>query len=450
MIKKNDKLILDIIDLSVEGQGVARYEGLAIFVKNALLGERVSATILSVKKTYCYAKTDTILLPSNDRVTPACPHFFKCGGCTLMHMSYAAQKKFKENKLNNTLKKIGKVDVDKIDSVHVIESSRELCYRNKLSMPVREVDGKISAGLFRGNSHDLIPMEKCLLQTEKTLAPVKILLDYMNENVVSAYNETTGRGTVRHIVVRAVSDITVVTIVLNDRKLKNADKLSNSLKEKIDNVSLYYNYNTKNNNVILGDEFVHISGEPCPKITLQGLSVQIHPASFFQVNDDIAFKLFNAVTDIVKNISPDVVVDAYSGAGFMTMLLSRYAKKAYGIEIVPEAVADAKNNAAANGITNIDFILGDCAEKLPPLISGLKDEKFCLVLDPPRKGCDEKVINSILLSAPKNIVYISCDPATLSRDICRLSDKYKVTLIKPFDMFPQTPHMETLALLELV
>lgn len=438
-MKKNDILDVSIVDMGCNLEGIAKADGAVLFVPYAISGEKLKAQVINTKQRAYIAKILEITEPSPYRVKPRCPYFTKCGGCQVQHIAYEKQLELKNKLVQNAITNIGKLDI----AVNpCVPCENQYYYRNKFAFPLNPETKKI--GMFRTNSHNIVDISDCAIQQPWAKDVIDIVNSYVEKNDVSVYDETTKTGSLKHIVARCFANQYLITLVINDEKLPNIESLIDALKQKFDNFGLNYNINKSKNNVILSEKFRHIYGLKSIKCTEFGVNYEINNASFMQVNDDIKHKIYQAVFDAV---SGDVVVDAYSGAGLLSAMLSKNAKQVYGIEIVPDAVKSADNLCRENKITNLKNICGDTAVELPKLASKLN--KFSLVLDPPRKGCDPKVIETILKSAPEKIVYVSCNPSTLARDLCGLKEKYNVVSITPFDMFPETCHVETLAVLKL-
>lgn len=438
-MEKNQTLNLSIDAFSSDGSGIARQDGMVVFVKNALPGECVTAKILSVKKKFAFAKAEVAISePSDIRTDPPCPHFHKCGGCDLQHVVYSAQLKVKRDTVCDCLHKAG-IDAAIEDTVPSDKITR---YRNKMSLPVRSDNGKCRIGLFARGSHRIIECDDCLLQPEWNRQVIRACKKFMEISGYKAYDEVTGKGDVRHIVAREVAGILYITIVAT-RKI-DIGALPSMLAQDIDDFCLYLNINTQNNNVILGDKWIKVYGEERPAL-IEGLKAEIHPAGFFQVNDYIRSAIYSAVKELVYRQRADLVVDAYSGAGIMTAMLAPFAGKVVGIEINTQASLSAKKLMADNGITNMETICSDVKDNLSEALDG--NGKKIVVLDPPRSGAGREVIDCIAEKLPETLIYISCDPGTLARDMSLLSEHYTPSLIRPYDMFPMTKHVETLVCL---
>ncbi len=444
VLEKNDIITLEIESFGAFGEGVAHAGGMAIFVPFACPGETVEAHVLSVKKGYAYAKLLNIIKPSPVRREPKCKHFYKCGGCDLQHIHYDTQLKMKVDSVKETLKRVGGVEVSNIEIV----GSREYDCRNKLTLPFSLEKGRVSLGFYSERSHRVVSISECPLSSWAD-GVIKTFTDWANEFKIPVYDETTGRGVLRALSVRVAQDKFMFTLVTTTKKVVGIEKLSATIKNAYPESILYININTRKTNVVLGEQNILIHGDNKLKSETLGVKYTLSPFSFSQVNDYIRDRLYTEVLDSLDDDT--IVVDAYSGAGVMSVLVSRKASKVYGIEIIPDAVHDANETAKLNGVDDkIINIVGDCAIELPKLLSGIRKThtgSVNLILDPPRKGCDEPVLDAVLSALPDKIVYVSCNPATLARDLKKLSTKYKVEKVKLFDMFPQTKHVESVVCL---
>ncbi len=442
-LKKNDELEVVIERLGANGEGIATIGGKVIFVPFALVGEKVLIHIILDKKTFFVAKVVEVIEVSKERINPLCKHFGKCGGCELQHMMYDKQLEFKQNLVQNTLEKYAKIkkNVQKIQ-----KSELEFRYRNKFAFPVQDVQGEVVIGMYRKNSHNIIPVEDCLLQSERAKNIVKIIKDYIAENQLSAYNEATKKGLIKHIVMRESGDSFILTIVVTDKKFNNFEPLIQKLKTNYNSFGLYKNVNNFNNNVIFGNLDTYIYGLEELEIEEFGIKYFVNNRSFMQVNDTIKTKAYNKILELIG--SHENVIDAYSGAGLLSSIIAKKSKNVFGVEIVKEATQNAEKLKKINDLNNLTNINGDCADIIPKLSEKLKGN-FVVVVDPPRKGLDEKVINAFLKAEPQKIVYLSCGPSTLARDLGLLAEKYDIEEIIPFDMFPQTANVETLVSLVL-
>ena len=436
-LQKNQQFVVKIIDYGANGEGIAKINGLTVFVPFALVGETVEILIVQVKKDFAFAKVLNVVEKSNKRVDAPCPYFTKCGGCQLQHMDYSEQLQYKTYFVRNCLKKYANISAD----VNACKPCvNEYKYRNKFSFPVQEVDGKICVGMYRVGSHKFVKIDDCLLQTNAKNI-IDAFIDYATKYNIKVYNDQTKNG-VKHLVCRFFDDEILLTIVAT-KKMQNLQYLYDNLCKNYKIVNISVNINKKENNVIMGDVDYTKFGSGYLQIQEYGLKYFINNHSFMQVNNYIKHQLYNEVLNYVN--TNDTVIDAYSGAGVLSAILAQKCKRVYGIEIVKPAVESANMLAKNNRIKNCTNICGDCAVELPKLVDKLSD--FIVVLDPPRKGCDVKVLQALNKTLPNKIIYISCNPATLARDLNILNDNYNVQSITPYDMFPQTANVETLAIL---
>lgn len=463
MISKNDELVGVVTAMGAGGEGIIKENGIVIFVPFSFLGEKIKYRVLKVKKNYAFAKIIEVLTPAEERVNPKCPLFKRCGGCQLQHVKYSVQLKMKSQTVQDCFHKIAGIDV----SVPITaRSTKEYGYRNKLQLPVADVNGETVIGFFAEKTHRVINTPDCPI-TEWAKDIIDIFNEYVKVCNVKGYNEEQGTGELRHIVVRGQDNNFIVTAVTNSHILRDAGYLIALLKKKFDNVTLFHNINDKKTNVIFGDEFKLIYGEPRYFSEMQKIRYEYGVTNFLQVNRDVSEKIYRKAVELASPDGESTVIDAYSGAGLMTAMLASSAEKAIGIEIIPEAIECANKLAKINGLENkMENICGKCEEVLPELISNLKSDgkKITIVLDPPRKGCEYEVVEAVKNSNAEKIIYISCNPATLARDVGLIvgtlekkdgeivkaenpTNLYEITFIKPYDMFPQTKHVETLVCL---
>ncbi|MBQ8468479.1 MAG: 23S rRNA (uracil(1939)-C(5))-methyltransferase RlmD [Clostridia bacterium] len=439
ILQKNQKYTVEIVDYGSNGEGVAKIEGVTVFVPFSIVGEKVEIILIVIKKDFAIAKIVNIIQRSPNRVDPKCQYYSKCGGCQLQHMNYAEQLKFKQKYVQNSLKKFAGY----VGGIEQCEASAsEYAYRNKFSFPVGEADGKIFVGMYRPASHNLVEIEECVIQ-EDSKPIIDAFLRFANENDVHAFSDQHPDG-VKHLVARTNKNEVLVCVV-SVKKIRNLHKFAVILQKKYKKVHIINNINTKNNNVILGDKDFVVLGDGQIEFNEFNLKYNVNVHSFLQVNNDIKHKLYNSVLGEIG--SKDIVIDAYSGAGVLSAIIAKKCQRVYGIEIVKEAVENANSLAQDNGIVNLNNVCGDCAEELPKIIKNSKAN--VVVLDPPRKGCDKRVLDSLIAACPQKIIYVSCDPSTLARDLKILAGNYEIAKIKPFDMFPQTANVETLAILKL-
>ncbi len=444
-MNKNDIVTLDITDITTEGAGVGKADGMAVFVPMTAVGDKITAKIVKVKPRYAYGILQKILAPSPYRTDNDCPYFNRCGGCVFRHISYEAELQIKANRVKETLKRIGGADVP---SGGIIGADTPQRYRNKAQFPF---GSDYETGFFAPRSHRVIPIKNCALLPDVFSGIADCVSAFLEKNNIPIYNEETGEGLLRHLYIRkgALSGEIMVVLVVNGTDLPYRDELCESLKNLLgENLkSIQINNNTKRNNVILGDKNTVIYGTPYINDILCGVKIRLSPFTFYQVNHDMAEKLYEKVSDYAEPCGKSVI-DLYCGAGTIGLSLAKKAKRIIGVEIVPEAIEDAKINAKENSIANTEFICGDAATAAKTL-ADRKEKADVVILDPPRKGCDETLLNTVAKDfAPERIVYVSCDPGTLSRDIKTLCEKgYKPMEYTVFDMFPRTAHVECVTLM---
>lgn len=450
-VVKNETVEVTIEDLTHEGAGVAKIDGYTLFIPKALPGERVLVKVIKINKGYGFGKLVEILERSSDRIkSPPCPIFERCGGCQLQHLSYGGQLKQKEKQVRDVLERIGKIsDVTVHPTLGMKDPWR---YRNKAQVPFAEREGGLVAGFYQERSHEIIDMEECLIQHEENDKVAQAVKEVAINLGVRAYDEKTHKGVLRHVVARYGVNTGQLMVVLVTRtgEIPNKSKVIEAIKEKLPNVtSIVQNINLKKTNVIFGDETIVLSGEEYIYDTIGDIQFAISARSFYQVNPDQTKVLYDKALEYACLSGAEIVIDAYCGIGTISLFLAQRAKHVYGVEIVPEAIDDAKRNAKLNGMTNVDFAVGE-AEKVIPWWYAQGIRADCIVVDPPRKGCDEALLETIIKMKPKRVVYVSCNPATLARDLRILEDGgFKTIQVQPVDMFPHTNHVETVALIEL-
>lgn len=422
---------LDIIDMGMNFEGVARLDGKVYFVPNAIVGENVEAEVKKDQKKFATAQLKEVTTPSVDRVTPFCPYFGECGGCDIQHIAYDKQLELKTKLIQDTIKKVADITLTVNPTV---ASANTYFYRNKGAFPVgRDI------GMFEKNSHNIVPIEQCMLMNDNITIAFRIVKKYLAEKKLLGYDHSTHIGVVKNVVVRSVDNQTLVCIVAT--KQLNLTGLYERLRQELQQVGLYQNINKQNNSTILGQNYIFVDG--IKNITLKEFDVeyQIDVASFLQVNTDIKTKIYSQVID---EIGGGIVIDAYAGAGLLSGVMSKRAKKVYSVEIVPEACKMAQKLMEKNVIKNVEVICGDCTKVVPEIVKKIK-EPFAIVLDPARVGCSEEVVK--MSSLADKIVYISCNPIALSKDLKVLSKTHNIEYVQPFDMFPETRHVETLVTL---
>lgn len=447
-VEKNQEYIIDITSETNEGMGVGRIEGYTIFVDGALMGEKVKILIVKVLKNYSYGKLLEVIEPSIYRTQPQCPAIKRCGGCQIQHMSYEGQLHYKTRIVKDALERIGGLKDIKIHNA--IGMDEPWNYRNKAQFPVGMKDGKVSIGFYAPRSHDIIDINNCMIQDSINDKVLELIRKFIIKHDISIYDEKTGKGLIRHIMTRKgfKTGEVMICIVINGEEIPHEAQLVEELKQSIDNLkTVVLNINKKNTNVIIGEKNRVLYGEGYIFDYIGEFKFKISPLSFFQVNPVQTEVLYNKALEYANLTGEETVIDAYCGIGTISLFLSKKAKKVYGVEVVGQAIEDAKENAAINGITNVEFILGESEELIPKLYEkGVKAD--VVVVDPPRKGCDEKLLEVIAKMSPKRMVYVSCNPATLARDLKYMtSNGYKVIEVQPVDQFPQTVHVETVTLL---
>lgn len=470
--RKNDLVTVEITDIGADGEGIGRAEGFLLFVKDAVVGDVVEARITRPKKQYAYAKTEKVISPSPFRVQPRCEFYRQCGGCQIQACAYERQLAFKENKVKNNLIRIGGFDAALVERVTepVIGMEEPFRYRNKAQYPVgTDKAGNPIVGFYAGRTHSIIANTECFLGPEENRRILEAVLDYMRENKVSAYEEESGRGLIRHILIRtgfASGQIMVCLIINADSPaaLPVQEKLLEGLTALKGMTSISLNLNTRRDNVIMGERVHTLWGRPFIMDTLriQGrgevreLTFKISPLSFYQVNPVQTEKLYSLALEYAGLTGEETVWDLYCGIGAISLFMASAAKRVYGVEVIPQAIRDAKENARRNGFENVTFFTGRAEEVLPEFYrreSAGGSERMMrhpdvIVVDPPRKGCDEVCISTMLQMAPRRIVYVSCDSATLARDLKLLCEGgYELRRVRPVDMFPMTGHVETVVLL---
>jgi 23S rRNA (uracil1939-C5)-methyltransferase len=450
-VKKNDVLEVEIIDLTHEGMGVAKIEHYPLFIENALPGEKAEIKVLKTGKSFGYGKVVRLIKASDQRVPLRDANSTRVGISPLQHLAYDAQLTFKTNQVKNVMQRVAKLpDVPVLETMGMAEPWG---YRNKAQIPVRKVDGQLQTGFFRKNSHDLIPMEHFYIQDPKIDAAILKVRDIMRKYSVKPYNESDNTGNLRHIVVRRGYHTGEMMIVLITRtaKLFPTSKIIPDILAAIpETVSIVQNVNPKRTNVIFGEEMILLHGADQITDTIFGLEFGISARSFYQVNPQQTEVMYNKVKDYAALTGEEIVVDAYCGTGTIGLTLAHQAKHVYGIEVVAEAVKDAEANATRNGIENASFTAGLAEEILPNMLTqGIKPD--VVIVDPPRKGLEHSLVETLIETAPQRIVYVSCNPATLARDIALLTaGGYEAKEIQPVDNFPQTTHIECITLLQRV
>ncbi|NLN47824.1 MAG: 23S rRNA (uracil(1939)-C(5))-methyltransferase RlmD [Clostridiales bacterium] len=448
VIKKNQEYIIEAIDLTHDGLGVGKIGGFTVFVKGAIPDETAKARITKVLKNYSYGRLLEIIKPSIYRIEPVCPVFDKCGGCQLQHISYEGQLDFKTKIVKDALERIGGFTDVKINEA--MGMNMPWNYRNKAQYPVGMKNGVLSIGFYTERSHEIVNVENCLIQGKENDRIIKIIREFIKNHNISIYDEATGEGLIRHIMIRTgfkTGEI-MICVVINGDDMPYIKELAETLRTKVEGLrSFILNTNKKKTNVVLGMENKIIYGDGFICDHIGKFKFKISPQSFFQINPVMTELLYEKALEYAGLGGGETVIDAYCGIGTISLFLSQKAKKVYGIEIVKQAVLDAKENAGLNNVGNVEFLHGESETVIPKLYEeGIKAD--VIVVDPPRKGCDEKLLETIAEMSPERVVYISCNPATLARDLKYLSEwGYEVKEVQPVDMFPWTVHVETVCLL---
>ena len=460
-MQKNDLVTVAIEDIGVGGEGIGKVDGYTLFIKDAIIGDVVEAKIVKAKKNYGYARLMNIVTPSENRVEkPACPMARRCGGCQIQEMKYGAQLAFKEGKVRGNLERIGEVPTELLDNVMqpIVGMEEPFHYRNKAQFPIgTDKEGHIITGFYAGRTHSIIPNTDCALGVAVNQKILEIILHFMENNHISAYDEEKHKGLVRHVLIRYgfKTDEIMVCLVMNGEKLPHAEKLVDKLCEISGMTSITISVNKAKTNVIMGNEIKLLWGQTYITDYIGNVKYQISPLSFYQVNPVQTEKLYGLALDYADLNGNETVWDLYCGIGTISLFLAQKAKQVYGVEIVPQAIDDARNNAKINDITNAEFYVGKAEEVLPEYYreyqeshGGETAHADVIVVDPPRKGCEESLLQTIVDMQPEKVVYVSCDSATLARDVKFLRESgYELKKITPVDQFPNTVHVETVVLL---
>ena len=467
MFNKNDIIEIEIIDQGTTGEGIGKVDGYALFVKNAVIGDVVKVKIMKAKKNFAFAKLLEVVKPSPYRVEPLCPVANRCGGCQLQAMNYKQQLEFKEKKVYNNIKRIGGIEDFEMKpiigmkelAVKGYEDNGPFHYRNKAQFPIGlDREGNIVSGFYAGRTHSIISVDNCLLGIEKdgdvNGTVMHIVKTFMNIYNIKPYDEKTHKGLVRHVLIRigAFTNEIMVCVVINGNKLPHSQELVEQLLQIDGMTSICLNVNKEKSNVILGKEIINMYGKDYIEDYIGDVKFRISPLSFFQVNPIQTEKLYNKALEYANLTGKETVWDLYCGIGSISLFLAKAAKKVIGVEIVPEAIDNARENAAINGMENTEFLVGAAEEVVPKYFDEHKNQPECkpdvIVVDPPRKGCDQVLLDTIVKMNPERIVYVSCDSATLARDLKWLEEHgYKLKEATPCDMFGQTVHVETVVLL---
>lgn len=458
-VEKNSDYIIDIKGMGYEGEGVGKINDFTIFVPGAIKGEKVKVKIVKLTKSFAFGKLIDIIEPSLERREPVCGIYNKCGGCQLQHLSYEGQLEFKKMRVKDCLTRIGKQlvkegnDADSPGIVlhDTIGMEDPYRYRNKVQLPVGTENSDVKIGFYAERSHTIIDMESCHIQDEIADKVVKLTKEWILKNNIPTYDENKHAGLIRHVMVRRAfkTGEVMVVLVTNGKEIPAVDNFIETMKSNIINLkSIIQNVNTKRTNVILDNQCVTLWGKDAITDYIGKFRFNISPLSFFQVNPTQTEVLYEKALEFAGLTGEEIVFDAYCGTGTISLFLSQKASMVYGVEVVSQAIENAVKNASDNGIRNVEFITGECEKVIPELINnGVKAS--VVVVDPPRKGCESSLLKAIVDMSPEKIVYVSCDPGTLARDLLILDELgYKTLEVQPVDMFPQTAHVETVTLIE--
>ena len=449
-VEKNKEYIVDIVDNGYEGEGIAKIDGFTIFIPNALKGEKIKILIVKVLSSHAFGKILDIIIASKHRLQEDCSTYKRCGGCNLRHIDYEETLNIKQNAVQSLINKTLK---NKINVKQTWGMGNPYHYRNKLQFPIgKDKTGKPMIGVFANRTHEVIPIEKCMIQNKKAEKIAKYLIDIINKYKLTVYDESTGKGLMRHIVIKTGfrTNQIMVILVINGKTLPFAEDIAMDLVSSFHYIkTVIINSNMKNTNVILGNKNTNILGDGYIEDILGEFTFKISPLSFYQVNPVQAEALYNITIENANISKSDIVFDLYCGIGTISLFAAKYAKKVYGVEIVEQAIEDAKENAKLNNIENVEFINGDTEKVLDNLINEKNITPDIVIVDPPRKGLDKTTVNNILKILPKKVIYISCNPASLVRDLSYLEDNYNINMIQPIDMFPFTSHVECCSVLYL-
>ena len=449
-MQKNQLVTVEIEDMGAGGEGIGKVNGCALFIKDAIIGDVVEARIMKMKKNYGYAKLLNILTPSMARQNARCPEARRCGGCQIQEMAYEEQLAFKKAKVKNSLLRLGGVPEDLLDTVmeDIVGMEEPFRYRNKAQYPVgRDREGRLTAGFYAGRTHQIIslPEMDCALGAKENREILQVVLSFMEEYGIQPYDEETHSGLVRHILIRKgfrTGEI-LVCLVINGAAIPNSSVLAERLRRIPGMTSVTYSINRERTNVIMGGDIRTVWGQDYITDRIGDVRYRISPLSFFQVNPVQTEKLYGAALEFAGLTGKETVWDLYCGIGTISLFLAQRAGRVYGVEIVPQAIEDAKKNATLNEITNASFYVGKAEEVLPDQYAKYGVSADVIVVDPPRKGCEQIVLETMVRMQPERIVYVSCDPATLGRDVKYLRENgYESTRVRPVDMFPQTVHVE--------
>ena len=437
-VEKNEELELTIDSATLEGAGVGRVDGFAVFVPGALTGERIRIHIIKVTASYAVGKLLEVIEPSPHRIEPHCPVYAKCGGCAFGYVTYEEELRIKERQVADALTRLG--GLKEVPLRHILGMDLPERYRNKGAFPYGMTDSGPAFGFYAPRSHRLVPVDDCQIEQKQVCRAVDAVKDWAKRYHIPPYDERTGKGVLRHAVARVTTSGELMSVIVTRGDLPHKKELVEALSFAD---SVYWNRNDKNTNVIFSNSFTLLSGKPTLHETLLGLTFEVSPRSFLQVNPVQTQRLYGVALDLLDPQPDETVADVYCGIGTISLLLAQRAGKIIGIEVVPEAVENAKENAARNGIQNASFLCAPAEQALPNLVAqGQRID--CLTVDPPRKGCEPQVIDAILASGAKRMVYVSCNPATLARDVRLLTaGGFTVQTVQPVDMFPRCGHVES-------
>ncbi len=449
MVKKNDQLVVTIEDIGSEGEGIGKYEGYTLFIKNTVVGDKVLVKVMKAGKSYGYAKLLEVIEASPYRVILRCDKAEKCGGCQIMHIDYAKQLEYKENKVRNCLARIG--GFENIPMEPILGMEKPYYYRNKSQFPVgKNKEGKVIIGFYAERTHSIIDTDHCYIGAEINMPIIRFMRSFIEKYNIEPYNETKHMGLLRHILIRVgyTTGEVMVCLVINGRDFPHKKELVEGLRKIPGITSICLNINTAKTNVILGEEVIKVWGETYITDYIGSIKYRISPLSFFQVNPLQTHRLYQIALDYAGLTGDEVVWDLYCGIGTISLFLAKKARKVYGVEIIPQAIDDARTNANINGIENVEFFVGAAEEVLPRKHNEENIKADVIVVDPPRKGCDQKLLDTIISIAPKKVVYVSCDPATLARDLKYLNaNGYELKKVRAVDQFAHSSHVETVALM---
>ena len=463
MMQKNETAIVTIEDIGVNGEGIGKVDGYTLFIKDAVIGDVVEAKVMKAKKNYGYARLMKIITPSKDRVTPVCAFARRCGGCQIQEMSYEQQLQFKHHKVRGNLERIGGFSPELLDQIMepVVGMDEPFHYRNKAQFPFgTDKEGNPITGFYAGRTHDIIANTDCALGVAVNKEILEKTLAFMKKHQIPAYDEKTGKGLIRHALIRygfTTKEI-MVCYVINGKQIPHVDELVETLRELEGMTSITFSSNTKKTNVIMGDSYEIIWGQGYITDYIGEVKYQISPLSFYQVNPVQTDKLYGLALEYADLKGNETVWDLYCGIGTISLFLAQKAKQVYGVEIIPQAIEDAKRNAVLNGFENAEFYVGKAEEILPEYYEeyarthgGEKAHADVIVVDPPRKGCDEALLHTMTEMQPDRIVYVSCDSATLARDLKILCERgYRLERVRAVDQFPMSVHVEVVCCLHRV